>query len=148
MVKRIHWGWGIAIAYSAFALSILFMVFLSTRHKTELVTPNYYEEELKYQERINRIENTRKLKEPLKWEIEGKQVKLIFPKELSGRPSAKILFYKPNNSALDFTISCTADDNGLCFMDAGRLTSGIYHMQIEWQSGQTEYYNEAVINIQ
>lgn len=146
MLKKFNWGWGIAIFYSAFAMLILMMVYKSTQNKVELVTPDYYAQELKFQERINQIENAKKLQQPLKWEVSGKQITLSFPEMASANAKAKILFYKPNNSAKDVQVECVADAYGKCVVTSEKLEAGVYQMQIEWQANDVAYYNEATIN--
>jgi hypothetical protein len=146
MLKKFHWGWGIAIFYTAFAVFILTMVYQSTQHKVELVTPDYYAQELKYQERIDQIENARRLKKPLQWEVQGRQIHLQFP--FTGKHvKAKILFYKPDSSAKDVAVECAPDDSGRCIVTSDKLEAGVYQMQIEWQAEQVLYYNEATIRI-
>lgn len=148
MLKKFNWGWGIAAAYTSFALLVLFMAYKSTQNKVELVTPDYYAQELKYQERINQIENSRKLQTPLAWEVNGKQVVLSFPSEAGENATAKVLFYKANNSTKDVTISAAADADGKCVLASEKLEAGVYQMQIEWQANNTAYYTETTIKLQ
>ena len=44
-----NWGYKIMLAYVVFIAGILFLVFKSSSQKVELVTENYYEQELKFQ---------------------------------------------------------------------------------------------------
>ncbi|MCO5280960.1 MAG: FixH family protein [Chitinophagales bacterium] len=148
MLKKFNWGWGIALTYTSFAVFILFMVYRSSLKTVELVTPDYYAKELKYQERIDQIANTKNLQTPLKWEVSGREVLLTFPKEASANASAKILFYKPNSSQKDVMVECKADADGKSIVASEKLESGMYQMQIEWQAGSISYYNESTINFQ
>lgn len=148
MLKKFNWGWGIALTYTSFAVFILFMVYKSSLKTVELVTPDYYAKELKYQERIDQIANTKNLQTPLKWEVNGREVLLTFPEEASTNASAKILFYKPNSSQKDVMVECKADTDGKSIVASEKLESGMYQMQIEWQAGNISYYNESTINFQ
>lgn len=49
-----NWGWKIAIGYTAFALFILYLVYRTTGVEFELVTPDYYAQELAYQGQIDK----------------------------------------------------------------------------------------------
>lgn len=146
MLKKFNWGWGIACFYSAFAFLILTMVYKSTQNKVELVTPDYYAQELKYQDRINQIENARNLSEPLLWEVSGRQVTIRFPQIAKTNAKARVLFYKPSSSAKDVVIECVPDASGKCLLASPKLEPGVYQMQIEWQANNVAYYNEATVN--
>src|SRR5687767_14319290 len=55
-----HW---ILVAFALFALFIGTLVTVCVRQDINLVSKNYYNEELKYQEQITRINNTNQLSE-------------------------------------------------------------------------------------
>ena len=50
---KINWGTKIVILYSSFVIMMLGMVFFAVNQEFHLVTDNYYEEELLFQEQIN-----------------------------------------------------------------------------------------------
>ena len=49
---KFHWGYGIALFFTAFVVFILTAVFTSTKENIHLVTEDYYAEELAYQKRF------------------------------------------------------------------------------------------------
>ena len=51
------WGTKIAFLYLSFATMIGVMVYKSVTQSVDLVAPNYYEQELKYQDKIDGINN-------------------------------------------------------------------------------------------
>ena len=148
MLKKFNWGWGIAIFYSSFVLFMLFMVWRSTQLKTEMVTPDYYAKELKYQEQLDKMSRANSLAQPLQWTVKNKNVSFQFPASLNGKPiKAEVFFYRPNSSANDFTTQCTADSLGYCQVSSEKFKRGVYKMQVDWSAGNETYYNEGVINI-
>ena len=62
---KISWGHKILFAYLAFVAGIMFLVFKASQEDYDLVTANYYEAELKYQDIIDQKENTARLSAPL-----------------------------------------------------------------------------------
>ncbi len=54
-MKNFSWGHGVVIALAAFIIFILSMLFLfpNGQKNSEMVTDNYYEEELQYQDVID-----------------------------------------------------------------------------------------------
>jgi len=58
---KISWGYKIVIGYLAFVLGILFLVYKANQQKFDLVTEDYYGEELKYQNIIDQKSNVTEL---------------------------------------------------------------------------------------
>ncbi|MFN8299065.1 MAG: FixH family protein [Chitinophagales bacterium] len=148
MFKKFNWGWGIALVYGAFVVFMLTLVYRSTQTKEELVTEDYYGKELKYQEQIDKQKRAESFKQPLQWKVENHQVQLTFPAEVTGKPvKADVTFYRPNDSKLDFNVSCTPDASGICAIASDKFAKGTYKMQVEWNADGVSYYNEGQINM-
>ena len=56
------WGKGIVLTFIGFAVFIGTLVTVCVRQEMSLVSPDYYQQELDYQQQIERIENTSMLK--------------------------------------------------------------------------------------
>ena len=54
---KFNWGHKILGIYFVFITGIAFMVVMSSRQKIDLVTPDYYAEEIKFQEKIDEKNN-------------------------------------------------------------------------------------------
>jgi hypothetical protein len=91
------WGKGIILVFAVFMIGIGVMVYKSMTKNIDLVTKDYYETELKYQEQINKINNTNSLKEGLKLEYNGKSIIINYPADKS-KISGEISFYKPSDA--------------------------------------------------
>ncbi len=146
---KLNWGWRIVILYGVFMLLMLFLVYKTTTVKDDLVTPDYYAKELKFQEQVDKQKRTNDLKEQLSWNVEGKRIAIQFPSEmLSKSVKAEILFYNASEAKRDFTVSCSPDSTGLCEVNSDKFQHGVYEMKIDWSAGGVSYYNEGTINIQ
>jgi len=73
------WGKGIILVFVVFVLGIGILVYRSMTKNIDLVTTNYYEKELKYQEQIDKINNTNSLKEKIKIEYNGSVILITYP---------------------------------------------------------------------
>ena len=76
----------------------------------DLVTKEYYEEELKYEDQINRQKRTQALANGLEWEFAraAKTVILKFPQNL--RITGKIMFFRPSDATQDNIIPIEFSD--------------------------------------
>jgi hypothetical protein len=58
---KISWGTGIAIFYSFFVIAMLVFVYAATNQDISLVSDTYYEEDLSYQVKLDKIQQTNQL---------------------------------------------------------------------------------------
>lgn len=143
---KISWGTGIWAFYGLFVLMILAMVGMSVIQKIDLVSEDYYEQELRYQGRIDKIAHTKQLATPLKWEVVADGIKIQYPadkKEISG----EINFYCPSDNRKDFKIKIQPDKSGSQFISTQKAPAGRYQIQIDWQANGVSYWNEGTVNI-
>lgn len=142
-----NWGVKIVIAFSIFCLATIGMVIFFMNQKVDVVTENYYEKELKYQEQIDRITRTNALKDPLKVENTGKELIIKFP-NIPDKVKGKdiIHLYRPSDESKDIKIPVITDTANMQVVSTERLQKGYWKMQIIWTSEGKEYYHESVYN--
>jgi hypothetical protein len=127
---------------------ILTLVALTMREKVDLVAPDYYAQELKYQERIDQINRSQKFNEPLNWEVEEEGIRFLFPQEVQGAGVAgKVVFFRPSDSDKDLSKPLKVNARGEAFLSFDGLSAGAYTMQVSWHTGDSAYYNEGFIQI-
>ena len=137
------WGIRITILYSGFVVMILFLVFRTMNEKVDLVTPDYYRDELKFQEQIDRQSESAALNEQPGISITEKNLVVKFPGTVAAENiSGTIKFYRPSDAAKDFTVNIQADDSGTQFVSPEKFVSGNYQAQLKWSAGGKNYYNE------
>lgn len=144
----IKWNWGtkIFLAYGAFVVFMLFMVYMCTRQHYDLVTPDYYAKELKYQEVINASGNANALAEAVKVVQTAEVVEVVLPKMDVALEEGKVVFYRPDNASLDFTEVVSTE--GRLVVGKSRFRSGMYKAKSSWKAGGKTYYNEQSLFIQ
>jgi hypothetical protein len=140
---KFGWGKGIAVVYIVFVTATLIMTYTMMTKKVDLVTDNYYEKEIKYQEQINKINNANKLSEALKLETVDGKIVVKYPR--IGAVSGELDFYRPSDPAKDFKMQVQADKDNVQVIDGSKMTKGYWKVKIEWKSNGTYYYNEAQI---
>lgn len=142
------WGKKIAILYIGFVILTLAFVFFAMNQRVDLVTDNYYEKELKYQEQIDKSKRTKELKEKINVQIFEKTVRVKFP-NLPDKNNQKdfILFYRPSDPSRDIKIRISPDSLGNQIIPTEKFAKGFWKIKLSWTSGGTEYYDESIINI-
>ena len=126
---------------------ILVLVGMSVNQKIDLATDHYYEEELQFQDKINKATRANALLEPLVWEVNDSGVMIHYPNVLSGNTiTGKVRLYCPSNEKNDRTFNLHSK-NSEQLIPASTIPEGRYHLQIDWKNGEQTYWNEDVILI-
>lgn len=147
------WGLRITILYLAFVALILTLVFMASAHKVDLVSKDYYEQEIKYQTKIDAIKNYNMLEKEISIVEKKDIVEVVIPE--AGDISGSIHFFRPSNSELDYiqqiipAKSSDQNDSQMTIqqIEKKNLEKGMYTIQISFNTGGKEYYKEEVIFI-
>jgi hypothetical protein len=149
---KLNWGTSIALVMAAFMGFIIFLVFKTYQTKVDLVADDYYEQELRYQEKINRINNLQAVdaKDKVSWKVEESEIVFRFPAVLgsSEMPSGTIEFFRPSDAAKDIRRPIALDANRQQTVSKNLLSRGLYKIRIDWQNNGTAYYLEEDVYIQ
>lgn len=143
MMMKFNWGTGIFIVITLFILTVIaFFIYMSSLD-INLVEDNYYEKELVYQEKIDKIANSRTLSEQIKITADKERIQIRFPSVTTGKsPEGTILFFRPSDPGLDYSIPIALNDSSMQFIDAGRMGPGRYIVKIDWSLDDQLYYHE------
>jgi len=138
---KFNWGVGLFVLYSAFVILILFLVFKSFNTKVDLVTEDYYQQELKYQDKIDQKRNYAGLEQALKHEVSSSTIFLAFP---PGHQLAEgtVMVYRPSNKAYDKTFDIKLDEDSKMIIALEKSPIGLYKLKINWSNRDTAYYVE------
>ena len=149
--KNKSWPIGLTIVFIVFFLYLIGFIVLSQMNRSDLVTDNYYDEEMAYQEQIERIERSRKLNQQvsLNHDIQNKIIELKFPSEIDPNIiSGNILFFRPSDAKQDQIHPIQLDNQGRQNLDIKQLSQGMWRVKIFWQMDSVEYYDEKVLAVE
>lgn len=142
MLKKITWGHGVVIALGLFILFILSLIFLFTRgwQNAEMVSDNYYQEELVYQNVIDAKNNADKLLVKPTFSQSPAGITITFPKEIT-LDENKVLFhlFRTNDGNLDIEKEISLGEDGKILIPKQVLVEGSYTLIINWDSNKTPY---------
>lgn len=143
-----NWGYKIIIVFIVFATGMLTMVTKSLRTKIDMVTPDYYKEELKYQQVIDGKQNAFKLSAPVSISQPSSAVVLTFPSEMRDTGlKGQLTFYRPSDAGKDINVPLKIDSSGQQLVDKQLFTRGLYKVKVQWSMHDQPFYMEEVITI-
>ena len=149
MKYKFSWGVGIAIFYSVFVLFLISNVIFSLFQNTDLVTEDYYNKELDFQETIHTLERTKRLNEDLNIIQGSNTIAIQFPDTLTRKKiKGEIYLYRPADATADKKIKLVFNENNFHTLDTREFKKGLWILKIDWSIGDSSYYKEEKIMIQ
>jgi hypothetical protein len=139
------WGKGIIIAFALFAIFIGVLVTVCVKQDISLVSKDYYQEELSYQQQIERIANTEALAIKPNLRITNHQLEIDF-NLLNSIENGELKLFRPSDSSLDKKFEVNTDGTVQRF-DLSKLPAGMYKARMQWTMNQKEYFMEHIINL-
>lgn len=132
---KINWGTGIVIAFISFISFIMYFIItmsVNDKYDFDLVTEDYYGQELEFQADLNKEEHSKTLKTNLSWSKTEDGVLIHFPEDLDIKNiEGKVFLYRPSNKQFDFEISISLSNHTLLIPDK-RLLGGRWNIKIDW----------------
>jgi len=144
---KIGWGYRITFLYIGFVIIIATLVIGSMKQDIELVSDDYYEKELNYQERIEQIKRTDSLTTDIEVTLEEKKILITYPEADSGSYSGKIVLFRPSDRKLDMNYEVNAGNDQTQVIQIADLRRGMYRLQIEYTLNALDYYFEKQVVI-
>lgn len=134
------------LVFVVFASGISFLVYRCMKTPVDLVSSDYYKEELAYQQVIDAVRRTNSLSTGVVLREEGAKISLRLPAEMRNVPvQGTVSFYCPSDIARDRRMVLTGASQDI---DAQGIAPGRYSVRVRWTSGGVLYFNEQSINIQ
>ncbi|TDQ13507.1 FixH protein [Algoriphagus boseongensis] len=139
------WGKGILLTIFGFVAFIMTLVVISVRQDDiHLVTENYYEKEIKYQEQIEREKSAVGLdREVVMFDASSKTIYLDLPVGAKG----SLQLFRPSDARLDQELPLDITTEGKTAIPVEKLKSGYWRVQLTWTENGLEYYEEKKITI-
>ena len=141
-----NWGHKITLSFIAFAAFIIYMVVGAFRQNVDLVTDDYYAQEIAYEAKMIKKANFNKLESKPKVVANKGGISLDFFENKVENGS--VYFYHPSREIFDQTIDLKLDDKGRQNIPRGNLVAGLYRINLQWTSDGKEYFHQETIFIQ
>ena len=138
-----NWGKSIALFYGLFVIAILSVVAFAFTQDVNIISEDYYQQEIAYESQITKIKNTESLVEKPSIFLKGNYIQVVFPKPLS--PKGHILFFRPSDGSKDKRVPISLGANGTQQIDFSTEIAGLWKAKLNWVQGDKQYYQEFII---
>jgi hypothetical protein len=140
-----NWGNRLVVVFIVFGAFIGYMVYRSVTTKIDMVTKDYYNEELKYQHVIDATNNANQLEKDILVSVTGREVVIQMPMEKNIR--GNILFYCPSDAKNDVRKELSTGMNGSQAFDIALFNEGQYEVKIDWEVEGKKYFSSAAMTV-
>ena len=120
------WPYGVAGFLVLFATTVVLFARFALGHPVDLVRPDYYEQEIRHQQQMDRVERTRALGDRAGVRLDASRgaVVITVPASHAGpEPVGTVQFYRPSDPARDRIVPLP----------------GLWKVQLRWSAGDQEY---------
>jgi hypothetical protein len=145
---KISWGYRVMFLYVGFAGLIIYFVTRSMNEKVDLVTPDYYAQELKFQDKIESINRNNELTSALSIDYSDAGIIITYPSDLQNKTiTGAINIFRPSDKSKDQTIEITPDKEMKQTINTASLSKGMYRIKVDYEVDGSGYYSEKQIVI-
>lgn len=141
-----NWGKSIIAAFVLFAGFIAVIVTICMRQDVNLVSSQYYKDDLDYQQQLDRKNNTEALTEKPQIVLDANQLQVSFPNNMV-IDGGSIKVFRPSDDKLDQLFGLNASDDSVQVFPLKALARGAYRVKMVWVVNGTEYYIEKFVVI-
>ena len=143
--------WPVAIIayFIVFTAGIVAYIIFSLGQRMDLVRHDYYDEEIRYQEQINRLGRTGTFATELAATYDSTQaaIAVTIPGSHAQAARGTIRLYRPADARLDRELPLTVDAQGRQRVDARNLASGLWKVRVQWNVAGEEYFFDRTLVI-
>lgn len=145
------WPIGIAAFFAVFIIGMVTFIIWATHQRADLVSPSYYDDELRYQQHIDAIKAAQGsgVAPKILFDAAARRIELRFPQPASlAAATGTVVLFRPSEAALDQNLPLQPDASGVQQIAAADLKPGLWRVKAEWTAAGRAYYAEDTVMIQ
>lgn len=144
-----NWGHKLILVFLVFGGLMSFMVIRSMKTNTDLVSNEYYKDELSYQKIIDGSTEANRLKNKVSVVQEAGNIAIRLPGEMKNeRVKGQAWFYCTSDAKKDRKIDLQINADAKQVISANHFKPGNYIVKLNWNCAGKEYYAEQNLIIQ
>lgn len=144
---KIGWGWKIGLLYGGFVVMMVALVVASSRQNVDLVSNDYYVDEIKYQGVLDASKNEAGLSGSISVHADSGKVVIEFPAEFDKSIiKGNVVFYAANNKDWDRDMGISVNDNRM-IVPRSSLQRALYQLKVTYSVDGKDYYYQTQIDL-
>ena len=137
------WPYGLLAAFTLFFAGMATVVTIAVTHQEDLVSANYYENELNYQGQLDSAARAQKAGADIRFNAGARSVVIDLPPAQAGlKVSGTIQLYRADAPDKDRTLTLSPGRDGTQTLNVGQFATGPWLLRVNWQANGQGYYLE------
>lgn len=136
------WPHALMAFFALLFLALASVVWLAVSQPGELVSRNYYDQEIRYQGRMEAIRRTQALGQQVHLQSEPGRLVVSLPADHRRGAVGTIHLFRPSDARLDREFKLAVDESGRQIVDVHGLEAGLWRVRLEWVVGTEAFYRE------
>jgi nitrogen fixation protein FixH len=146
--RRNFWPLGIILTFVVFISGTVGLVVMACMHNTELVNANYYDQEIKYQSRIDSESRAQETGAQVTYDVSAQHIVISLSNSAAANNViGQIQLYRPSSAGLDKQFKLEPAANGVQTLDAAGLQPGLWKIRVSWNVEGRDYFLDQKIII-
>ena len=143
-----NWGRSLILVFVVFAAFMGYLVYRASGTHFDLVSKEYYKDELRYQDKIDGFRNAAAM-EAVQLRVDSTGILQIrFPEQMKGKPvQGSLWLYCKTDAGKDLHIPLAEDTTGMRVINLSGKASGKYQAKLHWEVLRVPYEFEQEIII-
>ena len=143
-----NWGQKLMMGFIVVAAGMIYLAYRCMHVNTDLVTKEYYKDELKYQDVIDGTKMANALNGKVQLIQDQEEITVQLPAEMKNENvSGNIWFYCAADVKKDRHISIKTNSEATQQINKKILIPGIYTVKFDWSSNNKHYHAEQTFTI-
>ena len=128
-----------------FVLAIIFLatfVVWAIRQREDLVSADYYEREVRYQQQLDSMNRSQSLAAQVVITFDPAQqvIVITLPGDKLQGATGRVHLYRPSDARLDRELPLALNAAGVQRLDAKDLDNGLWKVRLKWNANGQEYF--------
>ena len=137
------WPYGLITAFVLFFIGMATVVTIAVTHKEDLVSANYYENELNYQGQLDSAARAQNAGADIRFDASARSVVIALPPAQAGQKvSGTIQLYRADAPEKDRTLDLSPGRDGTQTLNVAQFATGPWLLRVNWQADGQGYYLE------
>ncbi|MFD2512487.1 FixH family protein [Pontibacter locisalis] len=143
------WPYAIIAAIVLFMSYIAMFVYKAMQQDVDLVSKDYYEQEIKYQDQIDRIDRTKAAGDvAIRYNAEMQGILVQLPESFKNKSvEGKINLFRPSNDKLDQELPLQLGRDLSQLVETAEIEKGLWKVRVSFTAADESYYAEQTIQI-
>lgn len=144
------WPYSIIGFFALAIVAVVVWVSFCVGHGSDLVAADYYEQEVEYQDQLDRMERGQTLGEraSITYDVALGFIRIqVPPEQVALKAAGAIHLYRPSEADLDRTLPLEVNAAGEQRLDVQSLKPGLWEVRVRWAVEGQEFFLNEKLNI-